>query len=384
MIFHIKTTQPFSGLLFDMKIVYIHKAEFHKRPPVISAVLILAELGYEVILITCGISPELHKRLAEMGIVINVIPQNENHNHNKIIGYIRFRQKVKKIINNIKKANEKNILWIEGAYTIVSLFGVIHKFPYILQIQELHEDSRIQKFAISRTIHNAKVVFMPEYNRTVIFQIWFGLKTRPVVLPNKPYFLPRESELQELKNKYKNQLTQFVGKKVILYQGGISSERMLENLAEALKTLNNEFVLLLVGKEHEKGYIDKLKKIYNSVIHIPFLPAPDYLVFSTIAYIGYVCYAPTSLNNAYCAPNKINEYSAYSLPMIGNDIPGLKSIFELNNSGIIIDDNSIESIVNGIVQIDSNYAFYKENASNIFKKIDNKEIIASSLRNITK
>lgn len=41
-------------------------------------------------------------------------------------------------------------------------------------------------------------------------------------------------------------------------------------------------------------------------------------------------YLPISLNNIYCAPNKIWEYSRFGLAMVGNDIPGLLFLNQLN------------------------------------------------------
>lgn len=363
-----------------MKIIFIHKAELHKRPPVISAVMILADLGYEVTLITCGISEKLLKTLNSRDIDTRVL--STEGKLNKITNYIKFRKNTKRIIKSIYRSNNDTILWIEGAQTILALSNILRNYPYVLQIQELHEDSRIQLLAISKVVQDAKAIFMPEYNRTVIYQIWFNLNKRPYVLPNKPYFIPNKPELEKLKKKYKVELEKFEGKKVILYQGGISKVRMLENLAKALNNIDDDFILLLLGSEHEVGYIKKLKSLNNKIIHIPFIPAPDYLVFSTISYIGYVMYAPTSLNNAYCAPNKINEYSAFSLPMIGNNIPGLKTIFEVSNSGIIVDENSVDSIEQGIKKIDANYQYYRGNAGNIFRSSDNKSTIRNVLNNI--
>ena len=218
---------------------------------------------------------------------------------------------------------------------------------------------------------------MPEFNR-LLYKIWFSLDQRPTVLPNKPYFIPNKSELQYLE-KYKNELSVFREKKVIIYQGGIYRERLLENISQALSELDDNFMLLLVGKEQEHGYIDELCKINNSIVHIPYLPAPDYLVFSTIAYIGWLGYSATSLNNAFCAPNKIYEYSAFSLPMIGNNVPGLRTVFESTKSGIIVDEFDVQSIKKGIMEIDLNYKIYQVNSAKIFNMSDNIEIIKNSL-----
>jgi len=361
-----------------MQIIVINKGETPKRPPVISVLFILRQLGYNVKLVTCAASDAFIKMMNDIDIEVTILPYNQRTSKiGKTIDYLLFRRHTLNFLN--KNSNANALIWLADAPSIIAMGKKIKKFNYILQIQELHENSKFQLKAISRVIHQAKAVFMPEYNRTVLYQIWFGLKQRPIVLPNKPYFIPDKIELQKLKEKYKNEISACEGKKIILYQGGISKVRLLDKIAHAITELNENYLLLLVGKEQEPGYISKLKSISNSIIHIPYLPAPDYLVFSTIAYFGYVCYAPTSLNNAYCAPNKINEYSAFNLPMIGNDIPGLRMIFEQTGAGVIVDEHSIESIKDGINKIDSNYELFKQNASKIFNMYDNVKTIKNTL-----
>ena len=86
---------------------------------------------------------------------------------------------------------------------------------------------------------------------------------------------------------------------------------------------NNEYLFVFLGRDLS-GYVENLKKQGYNVEHIPFTPAPDYLYFTSRAYIGIVNYADNCLNNIYCAPNKIYEYSAFGVPMLANDIPGLR------------------------------------------------------------
>ena len=68
--------------------------------------------------------------------------------------------------------------------------------------------------------------------------------------------------------------------------------------------------------------------------------------------------------------------------MIGNDIPGLRNIFEVSNAGVIVDSGDAISIKDGIIKIDKNHEFYKLNSRNIFDSIDNKKTINSVLKNI--
>ena len=128
--------------------------------------------------------------------------------------------------------------------------------------------------------------------------------------------------------------------------------------------------------------VSKYKAIDENLVHINFIPAPDYLLFTSMAYIGILTYNPSSLNNMYCAPNKIYEYSKYSLPMLGNDIPGLKYAIGPYNAGVIVDEDSVESIEKGIIEIDNQYEKFKANSTRIYTEQDNMTIIKNALKNI--
>lgn len=365
-----------------MKIVLIHKAEFPKRPPVISSTLILSELGHDVTLVTEAINDywkeELQKRNIEAKVVTNKYTRYGNIG--KVLAYRNFKKEVFKTIEQEKKKHGKVMLWIEGAQTIVALGSKVNNYPHILQIQELHERSKMQLKAISKVINTAEAVFMPEYNRTVLYKIWFNLKQRPIVLPNKPYFYPKKEDIEKLETKYAEMLSIFKNKKVILYQGQIAATRDLSNYVKAVKELGGDYCTVLVGNDH--NMVSKYKAIDENLVHINFIPAPDYLLFTSMAHIGILTYNPNSLNNMYCAPNKIYEYSKYSLPMLGNDIPGLKYAIEPYNAGVIIDEESVESIKKGILEIDNNYNCYKLNSCRIFTEQDNKKIIQDALISI--
>lgn len=364
-------------------IILITKARLEKRLPVISDLYALLDLGYLPIVVVSGASENLKKRMESAGIKIYIISDCKYKFPipflNKLFGYYRFRKNCLKLLKQYSPI--KPILWIEGAQTILDLGTSVKKYDYILQISELHEKSKIQLGAIRRVIHEAKVVFMPEYCRTVLYQVWFGLIKHPVVLPNRPYLLPDHKELQTIKTKYAEIISELEGKKVILYQGGIYASRAPEKIVQAAKNVGG-YQMLFIGPVSSPQVIDELKKIDPNLIHVNFLPYPDYLIFASVAYVGCAFYKADSINNIFCAPNKINEYSAYSLPMIGNDIPGLKFIFESTGAGVIVDDNDITSIENGLKLLDLNYSYYKSNANKIYKMYDTKKIIADVINNI--
>jgi glycosyltransferase involved in cell wall biosynthesis len=364
-----------------MKIIVINKDNSERRPPVISVLFILSNLGYNITLITCNTSLKFNQMMKDKGIEIVVMPfYNSSSFIGKFIDYVKFRKHVFNYIDN--NYNDENfLLWLIDAQTILALGKKLLSYRYILQIQELHEDSKLYLSKISNVIKSAELVFMPEYTRTFLYNLWFNLKQKPIVLPNKPYFLPSKDYFIKMSKKYLNKYPELINKKIIIYQGGISPVRMLDNLAKAILEMN-DYVLLLLGTEQSFGYVNKLKKINKNVIHIKYISAPDYLAITRISHIGYICYEPKSLNNIFCAPNKVNEYSFCSLPMIANDIPGLKNIFNIYNPGIIVENVDEHSLKNAIFKIEKNYETFKNNSSKIFNSIDNESTISNNLKKL--
>lgn len=358
-----------------MEFIVIHKDEIQKDPPLISVVNILSDLGCRVRLVTCGVTVSLRTQLEQKGVIFTILERcvGARSPIGKVVQYNRFRQGVSLVLREYPNA----FLWIEGASTILALGNLYKERNYVLQIHELHEKSKRQLHAIGRVIQEALCVFMPEYSRTSIYQVWFHLKRRPTVLPNKPYFLPPVEELTALQSKYASQLKLLQGKKVILYQGHIGPDRDLTAYVEAVSELGDEYVFLLVGSDG--GMLKKYKAINPTIVHIDYLPAPEYLFFTSIAHIGILGYSPVSLNNIFCAPNKIFEYAAYGLPVIGNDIPGLFFLINQYAAGSVVDEKDKQSIKQAIIHIEADYDKYARGARCLFESVDNSRTIAESL-----
>lgn len=356
-----------------MKIVVVNKDSIMNIPPLLSVVYILLEEGHSLHILTSGISKDVQEELEKRNVVVEVKNFCRAKNAiSKIWEYFLFR---KYIFTKLKRLSF-DALWVEGGNTILALGPSLRKYPFYLQISELYEKNHFTLKAIGRIIYKAKRVFMPEYNRCVLYQCWFHLPSLPTLLPNKPYFLPKTSDLLKFEEKYEKELRYFKDKKVILYQGHIGANRDLTSFVKAINLLDEEFILVLVGRY--SGMVEKYKSISDKVFHIDFIPAPEYLLFTSKAYVGILGYNPISLNNVYCAPNKIFEYSAYGKPMLGNNIPGLLCI-QNYEMGCVVDENNELTIVDSINKINENYEYYSQNAYNFFNRIDNKKTIQLSL-----
>ena len=113
----------------------------------------------------------------------------------------------------------------------------------------------------------------------------------------------------------------------------------------------------------------------GSYYHIPFVVPPYHLEVTSNAYIGVLTYTPIKndysiLNTLYCAPNKIWEYSMFSIPMISNDLPALKELFMSIQCGVCFDKFTKEQIKDAIVRIDSNYSDFSNESKRLFESVD--------------
>ena len=370
-----------------MNIIIINKEIFQNRPPVISTLLTLSDLGHNVTLITVEINDYWSSELQKKNISFYVVSEKKNANRiAKVFEYLNFKNQVFKYLTKKGINNDNALLWVIGGNTIFSLGDSLNKYRYVLQIQELHENDKHYLRAFSKVINNAELVFMNEYNRTILYQIWFKMKKRAIVLPNKPFFLPNKKDIQNhilprIKQQYEEEIELFKTKKVILFQGWYGKpDRDLTAFVQAIKELGDDYRMAILGRYNKN--LDEYRAIDPNIIHIDFIPAPDYLVFTSLAYIGIVSYNPNSLNNAYCAPNKIWEYSTFSLPMLCNDIPGLKYTVEYSGAGICVDENNTKAIFEAILQIDMDYYKYSNNATQMNNNFNNVEIIRNAMLSI--
>lgn len=361
-----------------MDIIYILKGSFQENPPVISTVLALLDLGHKVTIVAESVTAYWEHKLKKRDVQFVLIKGSASNSRiEKLKSYLRFR---KSVYNFISKQKD-SLLWIEGGHTIACLGEGIKAYKYVLQILELHETNKMFMKAIGKVINDAKSVFVCEYNRAVLYQLWFKMSQRPIVLPNKPYFNISKDELVALKEKYKNKLQLFEGKKSIIYQGHIGKGRDLSTFVKAIKGLGSDYQIVLVGQNHGES-VEKYQAIDSRVIHIDYMPAPDYLVFTSMAYLGIISYDVSSLNNIYCAPNKIWEYSMFGIPLLCNDIPGLKYMVEVNGAGVCVNENDTDNIIRAIKTIETDYKHFTFFSKKLYDSIDNKCTIESALKQL--
>lgn len=343
------------------KVVFVLRPEIESLPPCITQINSLLELGFEVVVITMHVSSYIENFFRGKAITFSSPKRfyNDSNALGKILNIIEFR----KFLKSILKDKTDSILWIgslDTAQFFKSAFLKCDTKKTVLNIFELYDKYPRKLKQIMPIAQKSDEIIVPEYNRAHILKVWLKLNRTPVVIPNKPYIIQNDIEPKtlEIVNNLKSK-----NKKIILYQGWIADDRDITVIADALNILNDDdYLLVLMGKETKPGVIDIIKGKYRNVEIIPFLNPPQHLFVTETAYIGIATYDDSSLNNIFCAPNKIYEYALKRVPILARDIPGLRNTVCLKNTGVCVDTNNTERIIEGIKAIEEQHSFFAESA----------------------
>ena len=276
------------------------------------------------------------------------------------------------------------MLWIGTAESAIPLFGVLQHYHYNLTMLELldGENNKFKRTTFGKLAQKAEAVIACEVTRAYIMKYWFGLKRLPYVMPNKPYDLGASKNAKPSCEKTKQAIEAVRGKNFIIFQGIFQKLDYMKALATALSQMNSDNYIVLMGFDlYKTNAYEELKKIYDKVIELSSLPAPLHLEVTSHAKIGLVFYDDFSLNQAFCAPNKIYEYSGFGIPMLANKIPGLENTVGKFNAGKCIDFES-KQLMEAIKEIDGNYKQYSANALALYNAVDNEETINKIIEDI--
>lgn len=358
-----------------MKIYYIVK-EINKIPSCQYNILMLKALGYDVIPVFGRTTNEI-KFILEKSHIYPVVLNNSVGRSYKFI--LKFRKFVVKYLNN--NYCKEDMIFIGTVDTAVCLAGILKKYRTVLCVKELYDhDTYFYKKILFKVTREATTVVACEINRARYMKSEWKLSQMPFVLSNRPFYqeLPRKSfgstkETKEI-------IEQVEGKKAIIYQANhIHYAKELINLAKALRQINDNYVLVLIGNVDNDEDIKRIKSIYNQVLCTGYIKSPLHMEITSNGYIGITVYQENSLNNLFCAPNKIYEYACYGIPTLANDVPGLINTVALAQSGVCVNWNSVENLINAINKISDNYDFYQDKAIEFYCNSDNlgriKEIV---------
>lgn len=361
------------------KIVYIVKTKLHYYPPCISQIRMIKDLGVDIEVLY-GTSEDTvlklfdsenikYKKIGNISVADTKI--------GKLYNWYKFRKALKK---EMKKYDLNNtIFWFGTAETAIPMKGLLKNKKYILTILELLDKRRTKLLLLKGIAKGAKAIAVCESTRAYLMKDWFELDNVPYVFPNKPY-----SQIRDRRHKPSCQITKEIIDKIkdeniILYQGMIQDTKEIIEIAKALNKTEKKYKLVLMGIDKFNSF-PEVKKYYKNSIYYKYIPAPLHLEITSYARIGIAYYKEDSLNKIFCAPNKIYEYTGFGIPMLCNDVPGLKNTVGINKAAECIELNE-ENIIKAINKIDNNYEEYSKHALDFFEGENTLKTMEKLLKN---
>jgi hypothetical protein len=124
----------------------------------------------------------------------------------------------------------------------------------------------------------------------------------------------------------------------------------------------------------DEGFLAYVRAVCPNLIHIPEIEAPLHLAVTAQAFAGIISYTRTSLNNLFCAPNKMWEYAGAGVPMLCDDLPGLSAVAEAG-AGVKCDFRDNSAVRESLLRIESHYETYRLGARHMFECVDIESIL---------
>ena len=234
--------------------------------------------------------------------------------------------------------------------------------------------SRIFYWIEKAIVKKVDLLICASEERGYLMQKHYNLPSPPLTIRNISK-LNVISEKEFCDDKNVNGFLQIPGK-TLVYAGVVVKSRRLDELIRAAGTLSPEVKLLIVGGGNAVEELKELAVSYPNLQSLFTGPLP----FRELGYIlskcdlGFIYYPVDTLNNIYCASNKLYEYASVNLPIVSNNNPTIKKALEQYKIGEASDD-----LLSAVRQVLENYEVYHSNCS-AFNKDFNWETEARRLQ----
>uniref|UniRef100_UPI004047BF6E glycosyltransferase n=1 Tax=Algoriphagus sp. TaxID=1872435 RepID=UPI004047BF6E len=178
----------------------------------------------------------------------------------------------------------------------------------------------------------------------------YGIE-RPAIILNCPILRNKEITKKDLFREYFNIIS---AKRIFLYQGYFYPGRGIEIVMDAFNDINNiDSVLIFMGEGPLSENISTHEKFGVSIFIHPFVSGDILLEYTSSADYGVAFLEDISLSDRYCLPNKLFEYIAAGLPVIGSGLPELKKFILENKVGVAASSNDIGGFIEAFKEISS-------------------------------
>jgi glycosyltransferase involved in cell wall biosynthesis len=154
---------------------------------------------------------------------------------------------------------------------------------------------------------------------------------------------------------------------IVLYQGGFSPNRGIEQLVDAACFLDRGVVLLMGWGNIEDALARRIREnnLEGRVVIIGPAAQHELVEFTAGADVGVIPYRPVGLNNYYTTPNKLFDYIVAGVAVVGSKLPEIQRFVEGPGLGITFDPDvpkDIARAINYVLEDPARLAEMKANA----------------------
>jgi glycosyltransferase involved in cell wall biosynthesis len=140
---------------------------------------------------------------------------------------------------------------------------------------------------------------------------------------------------------------------IVLYQGGFSRDRGIEQLIDAIASVPHA-ALVLMGYGSLQTELEARATDPSSGGRIRILPAvspTELLDWVVAADVVAMPIQPSTLNHRLTTPNKLFEAMAVGVPVVASDLPGMADIVRETDCGLLVDPTDPSAIAAAIREI---------------------------------
>jgi glycosyltransferase involved in cell wall biosynthesis len=140
------------------------------------------------------------------------------------------------------------------------------------------------------------------------------------------------------------------GERIVVYQGGFSHDRGIEQLIEAIAAVPGA-TLALLGYGRMQEQLEELAadpSTGGKLAVLPAVPPTELLDWIASADVAAMPIQPTTLNHRLTTPNKLFEAMAAGVPVVASDLPGMAAIVRDAGCGLLVDPTDPAAIAAAI------------------------------------
>lgn len=245
--------------------------------------------------------------------------------------------------------------------------AIIKRKTLVYDSHELWSD--LTKFSNLRGIH----WLLPLLENFLMLKVKYGITVNESLAKylekkyHKPFLsLYNYPDIKEKKASPYDFKKLYPGKKILLYLGNTIGGRGVEETISALKYLSKNIILVIVSDSPPISS-QTFKKLDNRVYFLPAVSPDQVIATVQQADIGLALIQDNSSSYYFSSPNKLFQYMAAEIPVLGSNFPEFKKFIIKNEIGEVVNPGKPRIIARKIMEMlkAKNQKKYRRNLINL-------------------